>query len=144
MQERLEETLDWLMTNEQLFRGRTRIPIAPSLRDAKKIIKAFEIIKKKNINVFRFKSEQIINSNFTYKYYVNNYGTYHNGMKIELLDEDEFNLLKDALKEDNSEKICDEQSQKYHTCYDCPLQIEGGNCFKHLDLDKEFEVDDND
>ena len=48
------------------------------------------------------------------------------------------------LTNEEMEKICDKNHQKYGTCYECPLQIEGGNCFKYLDLDKEIEVEDDD
>ena len=66
-------------------------------RNIIKELQAFEIIKNKSINVDRFKSDLISMSNFTYKDYINNCGKYHNGMKIELLDENEFNNLKEVL-----------------------------------------------
>lgn len=49
--------------------------------------------------------------------------------------------LKDLTNEE-MEKICDSNYQKYHTCYECPLQIGESNCFKFLDLDQEIEVKD--
>ena len=46
------------------------------------------------------------------------------------------------LTDEEMEKICNENHKKYHTCYDCPLQLDGGYCFKDLELNKEFEVED--
>lgn len=49
------------------------------------------------------------------------------------------------LTDKEMEKICDKNYQKYGTCYDCPLQIEGNNnCFKYFDLDQEIEVEEDD
>lgn len=49
--------------------------------------------------------------------------------------------LKD-LTDEEMEKICNNNYKKYKTCYDCPLQMEDGPCFKNLDLDQEIEVEE--
>lgn len=64
-----------------------------------KELKALEIIEKKNVNVYDFKRDIIQLSSFTYRYYVNNFGYYHNGFAVSLLDEDEFDTLKEVLSE---------------------------------------------
>lgn len=60
--------------------------------------KVLEFIFEKNINIERFKSDLLIIGNFTYRYYVNNFGNYHNGLVVKLLTEEEFNTLKRYFK----------------------------------------------
>ena len=65
----------------------------------KKSLKALEIIKEKNVNMFGFKRDiKQLGKRFTYKYYQSNLGNYHSGFDIELLTEEEFNLLKEILE----------------------------------------------
>ena len=45
------------------------------------------------------------------------------------------------LTEEEMKKVCYENNRKYGTCYNCPLQLEEGYCFKYLDLDREIEVE---
>jgi len=47
------------------------------------------------------------------------------------------------LTDKEMERICDKNYQKYHTCYNCPLQIGEDNCFKFLDLDRAIEVEED-
>ena len=71
-----------------------------------KELKALEIIKKKQISIWRFRNrvfgyEQKQNGNNvndTYEYYTNCFGYYHEGFEFELLTEEEFELLKEVLK----------------------------------------------
>ena len=50
--------------------------------------------------------------------------------------------VKDLTNEE-MKKFCDKNYQKYHTCYDCPLQIGEHYCFKFLDLEQEIEVEED-
>lgn len=71
-----------------------------------KYLKALEIIKKKQVSIWRFRNivfgyEQKQNGNFvndTYEYYKEHFGYYHEGFEFELLTEEEFNTLKECLK----------------------------------------------
>ena len=73
----------------------------------RKELKALEIIKEKNVSVWGFRNKVFgykknengnIIINDTYKYYLYNFGYYHNGLYSELLTEEEFNLLKEVLE----------------------------------------------
>lgn len=66
-------------------------------KQVEKYLKALEIIKEKNVNVYWFKMELTLR-NISYRYYVNNFGSFHNGLVVKLLDEEEFNLLKEVLE----------------------------------------------
>ena len=72
--------------------------IKQALIKAQEQEKVLEIILEKNINFERFKSDLLIIGNFTYRYYVNNFGNYHNGIVVKLLTKEEFNLLKRYLR----------------------------------------------
>ena len=64
-----------------------------------KSLKALEIIKEKNVNMFGFKRDiKQLGNRFTYKYYQSNLGNYHSGFDIQELTEEEFNLLKEILE----------------------------------------------
>ena len=64
-----------------------------------KSLKALEIIKEKNVNMFGFKRDiKQLGKRFTYKYYQSNYGNYHSGFDIQELTEEEFDLLKEILE----------------------------------------------
>ena len=64
-----------------------------------KSLKALEIIKEKNANMFGFKRDiKQLGNRFTYKYYQSNLGNYHSGFDIQELTEEEFNLLKAVLE----------------------------------------------
>lgn len=64
-----------------------------------KSLKALEIIKEKNVNMFGFKRDiKQLGNRFTYKYYQSNLGNYHSGFDIQELTEEEFNLLKEVLE----------------------------------------------
>ena len=64
-----------------------------------KYLKAFEIIKEKNVNMFGFKRDiKQLGNRFTYKYYRSNLGNYHSGFDIQELTEEEFSLLKEVLE----------------------------------------------
>ena len=66
-----------------------------------KSLKALEIIKEKNVNMFGFKRDiKQLGNRFTYKYYQSNLGNYHSGFDIQELTEEEFNLLKGILNEE--------------------------------------------
>ena len=65
----------------------------------KKSLKALEIIKEKNVNMFGFKRDiKQLGNRFTYKYYQSNLGNYHSGFDIQELTEEEFSLLKAVLE----------------------------------------------
>ena len=69
--------------------------------NAKYKIKALEIIKEKNVNMFGFKRDiKQLGNRFTYKYYQSNLGNYHSGFDIQELNEEEFYLLKGILNEE--------------------------------------------
>ena len=64
-----------------------------------KSLKALEIIKEKNVNMFGFKRDiKQLGNRFTYKYYQSNLGNYHSGFDIQELTEEEFNTLKAVLE----------------------------------------------
>ena len=64
-----------------------------------KSLKALEIIKEKNVNMFGFKRDiKQLGNRFTYKYYQCNLGNYHSGFEIQELTEEEFSLLKEVLE----------------------------------------------
>ena len=64
-----------------------------------KSLKALEIIKEKNVNMFGFKRDiKQLGNRFTYKYYQSNLGNYHSGFDIQELTEEEFSLLKAVLE----------------------------------------------
>lgn len=64
-----------------------------------KSLKALEIIKEKNVNMFGFKRDiKQLGNRFTYKYYQSNLGNYHSGFDIQELTEEEFDLLKEILE----------------------------------------------
>ena len=64
-----------------------------------KSLKALEIIKEKEVNMFGFKRDiKQLGNRFTYKYYQSNLGNYHSGFNIQELTEEEFNLLKEVLE----------------------------------------------
>ena len=64
-----------------------------------KSLKALEIIKEKNVNMFGFKRDiKQLGNRFTYKYYQSNLGNYHSGFDIQELTEEEFGLLKEMLE----------------------------------------------
>ena len=66
-----------------------------------KSLKALEIIKEKNVNMFGFKRDiKQLGNRFTYKYYQSNLGNYHSGFDIQELTEEEFNLLKGILNDE--------------------------------------------
>ena len=67
------------------------------LKLVEKKLKALEIIKEKCVNVYWFKSELTLR-NISYRYYLTNFGCFHNGLVVKLLDEEEFNLLKEVLE----------------------------------------------
>ena len=59
---------------------------------------AFDIIRKKNINVYGFITTLKANKgNLTYKQYKGIYGAFHNGFDVKLLTEEEFELLKSEV-----------------------------------------------
>ena len=67
--------------------------------NAEKSLKALEIIKEKNVNMFGFKRDiKQLGNRFTYKYYQSNLGNYHSGFDIQELTEEEFGLLKEMLE----------------------------------------------
>lgn len=47
------------------------------------------------------------------------------------------------LTDEEMEKICDKNIEKYNSCYGCSLRTGVDGCFKYLDLDKEIEVKEN-
>ena len=64
-----------------------------------KSLKALEIIKEKNVNMFGFKRDiKQLGNRFTYKYYQSNLGNYHSGFEIQELTEEEFELLRSVLE----------------------------------------------
>ena len=64
-----------------------------------KSLKALEIIKEKNVNMFGFKRDiKQLGNRFTYKYYQSNLGNYHSGFDIQELTEEEFELLRSVLE----------------------------------------------
>lgn len=64
-----------------------------------KSLKALEIIKEKNVNIFSFKRDiKQLGNRFIYKYYQNNLGNYHSGFNIQELTQEEFNTLKEVLE----------------------------------------------
>ena len=68
-------------------------------RAIEKSLKALEIIKEKNVNMFGFKRDiKQLGKRFTYKYYQSNLGNYHSGFNIQELTEEEFILLKEILE----------------------------------------------
>ena len=68
-------------------------------KQVEKSLKALEIIKEKNVNMFGFKRDiKQLGNRFTYKYYQSNLGNYHSGFDIQELTEEEFNLLKEVLE----------------------------------------------
>ena len=75
----------------------------------RKELMALEIIKEKNVSVWGFRNRVFgyqkkqngnITINDTYEYYLNNFGFYHNGFDVELLTQEEFNLLKGILDDE--------------------------------------------
>ena len=69
------------------------------LTDVEKSLKALEIIKEKEVNMFGFKRDiKQLGNRFTYKYYQSNLGNYHSGFNIQELTEEEFNTLKEVLE----------------------------------------------
>lgn len=72
--------------------------IKQALLKAQENEKILKFVFEKNINIERFKSDLLIIGNFTYRYYVNNFGNYHSGLVVKLLTEEEFNLLKEMLQ----------------------------------------------
>lgn len=58
---------------------------------------AFEIIKEKKIDVNQFQTSLIVMGSFTYRYYINHSEDYHTAIMVKLLEEDEFNTLKEVL-----------------------------------------------
>ena len=68
-------------------------------RTIEKSLKALEIIKEKNVNMFGFKRDiKQLGNRFTYKYYQSNLGNYHSGFDIQELTEEEFELLRSVLE----------------------------------------------
>ena len=64
-----------------------------------KSLKALEIIKEKNVNMFGFKRDiKQLGNRLTYKQYQSNLGNYHSGFYIQELTEEEFSLLKAVLE----------------------------------------------
>ena len=95
------EALECLMYLKAEFRDYPSAfnSIKNALLKAQKEHKALEIIKEKNVNMFGFKRDiKQLGNRFTYKYYQSNLGNYHSGFEIQELTEEEFNLLKEALK----------------------------------------------
>ena len=69
------------------------------LKLVEKKLKALEIIKEKNANMFGFKRDiKQLGNRFTYKYYQSNLGNYHSGFDIQELTEEEFELLRSVLE----------------------------------------------
>ena len=83
------------MVIDELDQMRTK-----SVDDFKEVnLKALEIIKEKNVNMFGFKRDiKQLGNRFTYKYYQSNLGNYHSGFDIQELTEEEFSLLKVVLE----------------------------------------------
>lgn len=67
--------------------------IKQALIKAQEQEKVLEIIFEKNVNVYYFKDELAF-WNLSYEYYINNFSSFHNGPAIKMLDEEEFELLK--------------------------------------------------
>ena len=71
---------------------------------AEKGLKALEIIKNKNVFVWGFihRREETKDFEQTYEYYKTHYGYFHSGYDISnnLLTQEEYDLLKEALKDD--------------------------------------------
>ena len=73
--------------------------ISPQFAQVRIELKAFEIIKEKNVNMFGFKRDiKQLGNRFTYKYYQSNLGNYHSGFDIQELTEEEFELLRSVLE----------------------------------------------
>ena len=69
------------------------------LKLVEKSLKALEIIKEKNVNMFGFKRDiKQLGNRFTYKYYQSNLGNNHSGFDIQELTEEEFELLRSVLE----------------------------------------------
>ena len=85
--------------NEVLYGVYAQEHYSNELTIIRKSLKALEIIKEKNVNMFGFKRDiKQLGNRFTYKYYQSNLGNYHSGFDIQKLTEEEFNLLKDVLE----------------------------------------------
>ena len=100
------EALDKLVKQIELDEDADYWEIRNAHNIVEKELQALEIIKKKQISIWRFRNrvfgyEQKQNGNNvndTYEYYTNCFGYYHDGFEFELLTEEEFNLLKEVLK----------------------------------------------
>ena len=85
--------------NEVLYGVYAQEHYSNELAIIRKELKALEIIKEKNVNMFGFKRDiKQLGNRFTYKYYQSNLGNYHSGFDIQELTEEEFNLLKEVLE----------------------------------------------
>ena len=85
--------------NEVLYGVYAQEHYSNELAIIRKELKALEIIKEKNVNMFGFKRDiKQLGNRFTYKYYQSNLGNYHSGFNIQELTEEEFNLLKEVIE----------------------------------------------
>ena len=83
------ETLDWLIRNDMITRGRTQIPITANLIGCKDIVIAFEIIAKKRVNILLFLDSLIYDG-------LNYYNSKIDFINLNLT-QDEFDLLRKVL-----------------------------------------------
>lgn len=75
------------------------LEVKQALLKAEKLEKAWDIVKEKNVDVFHFKLDlKRMNKDFSYRWYKANYGNYHCGMKLQLLTEEEFELIKECFE----------------------------------------------
>lgn len=93
------EALNTLARNVESLEIDTFYECKGAYQFLEKSLKALEIIKEKNVNMFGFKRDiKQLGNRFTYKYYQSNLGNYHSGFDIQELTEEEFSLLKEMLE----------------------------------------------
>ena len=94
-----EEMEDYNIIKNYILKAQEPKQYVDELKLVEKKLKALEIIKEKNVNMFGFKRDiKQLGNRFTYKYYQSNLGNYHSGFDIQKLTEEEFNLLKEVLE----------------------------------------------
>ena len=93
------EALNVLARNVESLEIDTFYECKGAYQTLEKSLKALEIIKEKNVNMFGFKRDiKQLGNRFTYKYYQSNLGNYHSGFDIQELTEEEFELLRSVLE----------------------------------------------
>ena len=105
----MSKTLECLKRIENEYSIDEAVFYKEDFKQVRMELEALEIIKEKNVSVWGFRNRVFgyqkkqngnITINDTYEYYLNNFGCYHNGFDVELLTQEEFNLLKGILDDE--------------------------------------------